>query len=129
MSSKSLTKPKASLISSDDNLEYFINGGPSIVRTNQYGGIVQEYGWASLQIKTFRDYAIVSIVCNDKSLGIIDDTIHTFIANIKVDSGLSILATIQTQLVRGFNVMIPKTNCASLTKFKDACTQFFQSLE
>jgi hypothetical protein len=105
------------------NNEFIINGGPYLVKTNEYGGIIQEYGWASLKIVYQPFYTHISILCNDRTLNINDNIVYHFTIKKKIDD----LEQISRSLSRGFNSLY-SYNFAKLDIFIDECKYYFEQL-
>jgi len=103
-----------------------IPGGPYIVKTNEYGGIEREIGWATLKIK---DDHIITVVCHDDIIGnnnicilrmqmknLIPRNYKTYYENIKI------------MFQRGYNTCYAY-NFSNLNKFKLACEFYFEELD
>lgn len=103
-----------------------INGGPFIVTTNQYGGIIKNYGWASLQIENFDNYTLISILCNNKCENISDLLVHSFDINGKITPNL--YQNIRIMLQRGYDSLYAY-NFSKLDTFKRECESYFKNLD
>ena len=108
------------------NNEIIINGGPYLVKTNEYGGIIQEYGWASLKIVHQPFYTHISILCNDRTLNINNNIVYHFTIKKKIND-LEHYSRISTSLSRGFNALY-SYNFAKLDIFIDECKYYFEQL-
>jgi|688.fasta_scaffold240083_3 hypothetical protein len=106
--------------------EYVLSGGPYIVIANEYGGIIQSVGWASLKITIQNNTAIIKILCNDRSLNIQDYVVHVFVKRLAETLTPEKIECIQHKLVHGFYT-IHSYNFSKIDDFKHACVEYFNT--
>ena len=103
-----------------------INGGPFIVTTNLYGGIIKNYGWASLQIENFNNHTLISILCNNSCEHISNLLVHSFCINGIITPKL--YQNIGIMLQRGYDALYAY-NFSKLDTFKRECESYFKNLD
>jgi len=96
-----------------------LNGGPYIVKFNEGGGIINEYGWAELKITDNK----IQIVCEN-------DGDYRSILSFDIDTSIpreyKYLEKIQIYLKIGFGTKMVY-NYSDIDKFKKACKEYFIS--
>jgi hypothetical protein len=94
-----------------------LNGGPYIVKMNENGGIIYEYGWAELKITGKK----IQIVCdNDGEYR----SILSFNIDTEIPREYKYLEKIQIYLKNGFGAK-RIYNYSNIVTFREACKKYF----
>ena len=104
--------------------ERILSSGTYIVRTNEDGRIIKEYGWAS--IKIINDN-IIKILC-EQTIGNDEVCIYTFEIKNKIPSENKYNEHINLMLKLGFKTIFA-CNFSEIESFKYACEKYFRSLD
>jgi hypothetical protein len=105
--------------------EVNLGGGTYIVRTNEYGGTIKEYGWASIKIINGN---IIKILCDDNLIGHENLCIYTFQIKNKIPNDYKYNEHIHIMLQRGFNAKLAY-NFSAIDSFKRNCESYFRDLD
>lgn len=102
------------------NEPIILNGGPYVVKTNENGGILREYGWAELIINKNN----IKVTCeNDGEI----TTILNFNINVEIPREYKYLELIQIYLKLGFNSIFAY-NYSKIDRFITGCEKYFNTL-
>ena len=105
--------------------ERILSSGTYIVRTNEDGRIIKEYGWVSLKIINDN---IIKILCDNPAIGNEYVCIYTFEIKIKIPSENKYNEHINLMLKLGFKTIFA-CNFSEIESFKYACEKYFRSLD
>ena len=104
--------------------ERILSGGTYIVRINEVGRVINEYGWASLKII---NNDVIKILC-ESILGNEDSCIYTFQIKNKIPNENKYYEHIKLMLKSGFNSIFA-CNFSEIESFKCSCEKYFRSLD